>query len=88
MNDGEMQSSQMNDDNYQPMSNARQLTNSQTRSNAPDGGVGTRVIRNPNDWKWGKQVIIIFKYNLSPFCVFIFLFAGWWGRTFRHCAKL
>lgn len=55
MNDGDM-SNQLADDNYQPLSNARQIVNNSARSNLPDGGVGARVMRNTNDWKWGKQV--------------------------------
>ena len=55
MNDGEM-SNQMNDDSYQTMSNVRQMPNNSVRTSVPVGGVGARVMRNPHDWKWGKQV--------------------------------
>lgn len=54
MNDGEM--SNPNDDSYQTLSNVRQIPNAVVRNNIPDGGVGARVVRNSNDWKWGKQV--------------------------------
>lgn len=67
MNDGSELSNQMNESNYQ-MSNSRQMTtnnpstnsgssnNNQSRNSMVDRGIGTRVMRNANDWKWGKQV--------------------------------
>ena len=49
------QSNQAGDDAFQNMSNVRNVVLG-TRPNIGDGGIGARVIRNCNDWKWGKQV--------------------------------
>lgn len=53
---GEDMSNQLNDDSYQVMSNVRQMSGNPARNNVPDGGIGARIMRNTNDWKWGKQV--------------------------------
>ena len=58
------QQNQNSDDVYQNMSNVRNVVLG-TRQNIGDGGIGARVIRNCNDWKWGKQVSFLwFVYKL------------------------
>ena len=65
MNDGDV-SNQLNEDNFQVMSNVRQMSSNSARNNVPDGGIGARIMRNTNDWKWGKQVFVFF----AVFCLF------------------
>ena len=56
MNDNDM-SNQLNEDNYQTLSNGRQQASNVIRRNIPEQMIGARVIRNSYDWKWGKQVM-------------------------------